>query len=166
MEPLEIKRSSSQFGECVVMVSASHEGKDNCMPASWAVAASFDPMMISVHIGTGKYTDELIRKSGVFGASVLADDQGDISTYAGTRSGRDEDKFTKVPNFRAKELDVILVDECVAALACKVVKTVEAGDHTIFIGEVKEAYYDPEKSPLMVFRGDYRKLGENMGQYK
>jgi flavin reductase (DIM6/NTAB) family NADH-FMN oxidoreductase RutF len=43
-------------------------------------------------------------------------------------------------------------------LDCRTVTVVDAGDHTIFVGEV-EAGAAREAEPLLYFRGAYRRVG-------
>ena len=51
-----------------------------------------------------------------------------------------------------------MLDGVLAHLECSVVKTFEAGDHTVLIGEVKGADYS-EGRPLVFFDSGYRQLG-------
>ena len=46
-----------------------------------------------------------------------------------------------------------------AHLECSVVRTFEAGDHTVLIGEVRAAEHR-EGRPLIYFGSGYRSLGE------
>jgi len=41
---------------------------------------------------------------------------------------------------QARKVRAPIIEECVAHLECKVYKKVQAGDHTIFIGEIVAAY--------------------------
>jgi flavin reductase (DIM6/NTAB) family NADH-FMN oxidoreductase RutF len=43
-------------------------------------------------------------------------------------------------------------------LECRATQVIEAGDHTIFIGQV-EAAHAREGEPLLYFRGAYRRVG-------
>ncbi len=47
---------------------------------------------------------------------------------------------------------------CIATMECRLVKTTEAGDHAIFLGEVAEGQGDSTKRPLVLHRG-YHVLG-------
>jgi flavin reductase (DIM6/NTAB) family NADH-FMN oxidoreductase RutF len=49
------------------------------------------------------------------------------------------------------------LDEALVHIACKVIDTHAAGDHTIFIGQVETTeIFDGD--PLVYFRGGYRKI--------
>jgi flavin reductase (DIM6/NTAB) family NADH-FMN oxidoreductase RutF len=49
------------------------------------------------------------------------------------------------------------LDDAVGHLECKIVNEVDAGDHTIYVGEVNSAAAEDVR-PLVFFRGGYRKL--------
>ena len=51
---------------------------------------------------------------------------------------------------------------CAAHLDCRVTETVVAGDHTIVVGRVVELGEDPCAAPLLVHRGRYRALEEEL----
>ncbi len=55
--------------------------------------------------------------------------------FCGRRSGRNYDKFQKVPLTpqKAKKVKVPIIMECIAHLECKVVKIIELGDHVLII---------------------------------
>ena len=50
-----------------------------------------------------------------------------------------------------------MLDGVLAHLECSVVRTFEAGDHTVLIGEVRRASYG-EGKPLVFFDSGYRHL--------
>ena len=50
-----------------------------------------------------------------------------------------------------------ILDGVLANLECSVVQTFEAGDHTVLIGEVRQAGY-VEGKPLVYFNSGYQSL--------
>lgn len=153
----------SQFAEGVAMVTAKFVRKENAMPASWTVPVSFKPKLVSISIAPERYTHDLVKDSGKFGLCLLAEDQKELAEYAGSCSGRDADKFEKIPKFYGK-LEIPLVEGAAACLECKVVDAAEEGDHTVFTGEVVNLFAT-KKKPLVLFRGDYYELGKRLGSY-
>ena len=66
----------------------------------------------------------------------------DLAFRIGGCSGRDVDKFaelglTAVPGRRVRPP---AIGECMAAVECRIVDQFVTGDHTVFVGEVLEAY--------------------------
>jgi len=154
---------SSQFAECVALITAKLGDKENAMPVTWAIPVSFSPRLVAVNISPERFTHDLIRESRMFGICLLADDQVDVSRYAGSCSGRDTQKFEKIPSFNG-DAGLPLVEGAVACMECRVVDAVTEGDHTVFTGEVINLY-TTEKGPLLLFRGAYRKMGVSLGSY-
>jgi len=106
----------------------------------------------------------MIKESGMFGVCLLAGDQVELSRYAGSCSGRDAQKFERIPHFRG-DAGLPLVEGAVACMECRVVDSVTEGDHTVFTGEMINLYADNTKKPLLLFRGEYYKLGKSLGTY-
>ncbi len=154
---------SSQFAECVALITAKLGDKENAMPATWAIPVSFSPKLVAVNIAPERFTHDMIKESGKFGVCLLADGQMDLSKYAGSCSGRDTEKFDRIPSFRG-ETGLPLVQGAVACMECRVVDAVTEGDHTVFTGEVINLYA-AEKKPLLLFRGEYHRLGGSLGRY-
>ena len=55
-----------------------------------------------------------------------------------------------------------MAEGTVLNLECKLVKEVELGDHTMFVGEILEADLDKSKEPLAYHQVKYWKIGENI----
>jgi flavin reductase (DIM6/NTAB) family NADH-FMN oxidoreductase RutF len=145
------------------MVTSKLGDRENAMPASWNIPVSFDPDLIAVNISPDRFSHDMIKESGKFGLNLLAADQVGLSRYAGSCSGRDTDKFKEIPHFYG-ELGMPLVKDCTASLECEVVDEVKEGDHTVFTGKVIKSY-TAGKDPLLLFRGEYFRLGESLGGY-
>ncbi len=94
-----------------------------------------------------------LLESGVFALNILALDQDKVSN---TFASKGEDKFAGVPT-ETGDLGVPLIAGALAAAEFRVVRTVEAGDHVIFIGEAVAARNE-DKDPLLYFRGRYGRL--------
>jgi flavin reductase (DIM6/NTAB) family NADH-FMN oxidoreductase RutF len=62
----------------------------------------------------------------------------------GRSSGKTSDKFseTGLTPLPARKVKAPIVKECIAHLECKLRSQFKTGDHTIFIGEIVEAYAD------------------------
>jgi len=161
----------------VLITSVSSEGKYNVMTAAWCTPVSFRPPLVAVSISPLRYTHELISETGEFAVNIPSIDLIDAVKYCGSVSGRDVDKFkeTGLTPIKGREIKAPIIAECVAALECKVVKSVEAGDHTLFIGEVvsfqvREGFfkdtYTKNFKPILHLGGDrYHTIGEKVVKY-
>jgi flavin reductase (DIM6/NTAB) family NADH-FMN oxidoreductase RutF len=67
--------------------------------------------------------------------------------YCGTHSGKNGDKIVRsglvaVPSTKVKPPTI---GDCTVAFECKLVCAYDAGDHTLFVGEVVAVTGDPDK---------------------
>jgi flavin reductase (DIM6/NTAB) family NADH-FMN oxidoreductase RutF len=96
-----------------------------------------DPPRIAIGINHVNLTHEFIERSGVFAASILGRDDQRIVRRFGYRSGRDFDKLKGVP-VRIGKTGCPILEESIGYIECRVLpdKTIDAGTHSIFVGEV------------------------------
>lgn len=138
----------------------------NIMAAEWTHHVSYSPGLIAVCIGKGKATNKNITESREFGVSLTAIDQSILASVAGTSSGFKIDKIKALEElgfkfYKAKNIKTLMVEGAAMNAECKLVKTINIGSHTIFIGEVLEASKN-DKEPLAYHKGKYWKLTETL----
>jgi flavin reductase (DIM6/NTAB) family NADH-FMN oxidoreductase RutF len=138
-------------GVCVVTVKAGD--KINGMTAAWYTRVSFSPPLVMVSVAPKRFTHDLIKKAGSFCINLLAEDQLPYAKAFGFSSGRTTDKFRGVKHKPGKTGSPIL-DGAAAYLDCRLIHSYDAGDHTLFVGEVVEAGAT-EKRPLHSRMEDY-----------
>lgn len=140
----------------VFVITTKKGERANGMTAAWVSRASFKPSLLSVSIGKTRYSHDLIKESGVFAVNVLSDKQIAVGKHFGFRSGKKTNKFEDIEYEIRKTGSPILRDTS-GYLDCKVVNTCDAGDHTIFIGEVVDAEVYEDNHPLLYKHDDFFK---------
>ncbi len=122
----------------VVLVSCRHGGKDGIIAVAWHMPTSFRPPLYAVSIGKPRFSHGMIKDSGAFCVNFISDDQKDMMLRCGTTSGRKVDKFAefKIGKEECAKIDCPKIKGAIGFAECRVVGSVETGDHTIFIGEV------------------------------
>lgn len=117
--------------------------RPNVMTADWVVPLSFSPPLLGVAVGHTRYTHRLIRESGEFVIAVPTLELLKDVWIAGTVSGERENKFGRLSltPVKSEKVKVPSIKECQANLECKLVKEVEVGDHTLFVGEIVNVTY-------------------------
>ncbi len=132
-----------KYPEWIVLVtSIDQKGRPNVMPVGWSMFTSHEPLLYAVSITPQRYTHGLIEESGEFVVAIPSMGMGPAIYYCGTHSGRDVQKFENcsLEPTAASKIKPPLIKGAVANLECRVVSSLEAGDHTIFIGEVVAAH--------------------------
>jgi flavin reductase (DIM6/NTAB) family NADH-FMN oxidoreductase RutF len=151
---MSLEKVFRQIHNGVFVVTTAKGDKVNGMTAVWVARSSFKPPLISVSIGKPRYSHDLIKESGVFALNILSEKQISQGKHFGFKSGRNTDKFKDIEYTRAKTGCPILKD-IAGYLDCKVVNSCDAGDHTIFVGEVLDAEAYENKLPLLYKHEDF-----------
>ena len=130
-----------------VLVSCiGKNGKPNIITLAWVMPVSANPPLVAVSIAPKRYSHSLIEETGEFVINIPTMDILKETLFCGRVSGIDHDKFkeTELTPLPAKKVKPPVIKECVAHLECKLHKQFTAGDHTIFVGEIVEAYANKE----------------------
>ena len=130
----------------VLVTCCDREGRANVVTLAWSMPTSFTPPMVAISLAPSRFSHGLIEDTGEFVVNVPTVELLEKVYVAGTRSGRDVDKFKEagLTPKPARKVRPPIVDECIAHLECKVVNRLTTGDHTIFVGEVVAAYAEEE----------------------
>lgn len=158
-----------QFITNVGLITSNGPYGNDIMASEWTHHISYSPGLIMVCIGHGKTTEKNIRKTKEFGVNLASIDQNVIASISGNNHGYEVDKIKVLEDLgfkfsRAKKINTLMVEGSALQAECKLIKTVKAGDHTLFIGEVVELYPLTEKEPLAYHKGKFWKLGNNINK--
>ncbi len=108
-----------------------------------------EPAKIAVSINKQNFTHDFVRESRVFAVSVLSKNTPlKFIGHFGFKCGRDTDKFEGINYKGGKTGTRIVLDHAVAYLEAEVMKEVDVGTHTVFIGKVVEAEILTDEEPM------------------
>ncbi len=122
------------------IVCSKKSDKLNGQVANTVFQITSEPPTIAVSINKNNLTHSYISESKVFTASVL-----NISTPLsfiggfGFRSGKDVNKLAGINYKLGKTGAPVILDNTVAYIEANVVKQLDVGTHTIFVGEIADA---------------------------
>ena len=143
----------------VTIVTSAHAGTQHGMTVSSFTSLSVTPPQVLVAITNNVRTHGLIRASGIFGVSLLAETQREISDRFAGRISDTLNRFEGLETLRL-QTGAPLLAESLACFDCQVVDSFESGDHTIFIGDVLAARNLKDGWPLVYFNRDYRQIAK------
>ncbi|MBO8183359.1 MAG: flavin reductase [Archaeoglobus sp.] len=131
------------------VVTSQKNGKLSGQIANTVFQLSSDPILIAACLNKENFTNECVSETKAFAVSVLSKDTPmQFIGRFGFRSGRDFDKFEGV-NYKIGKTGVpIVLDNTVAYLEVKVKDTMDAGTHTLFVGEVVDAEIVEDKEVM------------------
>ena len=150
----------------VGLITSNGKHGHNIMAAEWTHHVSYEPGLIAVHIGPHKATAENIAETKEFGVSIASEKQNVLASVAGGQSGKQYDKIAALKElgykfYKAKKLDVMMVEETATNTECRLVDKIKIGDHTMFVGEVVALSGSSER-PVVYHHGKYWKTGEQI----
>ncbi|RLA91516.1 MAG: flavin reductase [Deltaproteobacteria bacterium] len=131
------------------VVTSKKDDKINGQIANTVFQITSEPPTLAVSINKENLTNLFIKKSKYFVVNILSQntDMVFIGRF-GFKSGKDIDKFEKV-QYRLSENGIpILEENSIGYLETKVIKEVNVGTHTIFIGEMVDGDIISEDEPM------------------
>jgi flavin reductase len=156
--PAEFRLAFGQLATGVTVVTAERGvGKVHGMTANTVTSVSLDPLLILICVDQCANLLPLVKQKKRFGVSVLKEDQQAISKYFAQTEESVETETKLGIRYRWTPSGIPLLEDALAHLACNVVASYIAGDHTIFIGEV-ESVEVFEGDPLLFFRKGYHRI--------
>jgi flavin reductase (DIM6/NTAB) family NADH-FMN oxidoreductase RutF len=145
-----------RFASSVTIVTARDaRGQDHGMTVSAFCSLSLSPTLVLVCIAHDASMHPLMLEHPSFGVNILSSVQ---EAYSRRFAAEEDDRFEGIA-FRRGQNGVVLLDDALAHMECRVVQHHDAGDHTIFIAEIDRA--EPmasEGRPLLYYRGGYAQL--------
>lgn len=153
--PKDFRAALGRFSSGVTVITVETASGDiHGMTASSFCSVSLRPPLVLVCIDHLAETYLHLRERGRFGVSILRDDQEALSEFFSDPE-RNPDAARRLDiRYSRMKSGMAVVAGTLANLYCEVVQSHAAGDHTIFVGEVKEVAVS-EGSPLLYFRGRY-----------
>jgi 4-hydroxyphenylacetate 3-hydroxylase, reductase component len=159
IESQEFRRALGQFATGITVVTTRDAaGRPMGLTVNAFSSVSLDPPLVSVCIDNRSETHDGFESSGVFGISVLHEEQEEYSRRF-AMPGRE--KFAP-GDLLTGETGVALVPEALAHIECRVSARLPGGDHTIYVGEVLRLQVTPGR-PLLYHAGNYRRLHDPEG---
>ena len=137
------------FPSGVCVVGADADGDRIGVTVGSLVSLSLEPPLVGISVGKNVALHELLRAARSFSVSILRGDQAGLASHfargippIGLWSGIET---------RIGETGAPLLADALAWLECRVWAEYDAGDHTLFVGEVA-ALEEGEPAPALVYR--------------
>lgn len=161
MEPVSAERFSetlARYATGVVVLSAhDDEYGDVGSTVTSFCSVSLEPPLVVASIGTLSRMFDTLDLQPTWGVSVLAADQRHVAGRFATpaRPGATV-LLTGVTYHRGEHSGALLLDDALTSFECRTYARVDAGDHTLFVGEVLAVDHVRDGEPLLRFGHGYR----------
>src|SRR5487761_314798 len=152
IEKNELRRVMGHFATGVtVITSLRASGEMHGLTANAFSSVSLVPPLLLICVDKKAESYPCFEESKVFTVNILSAEQEALSRKFAVSGGN---KFEGV-SYRVGANGVPILDGAVAYLECRLSGSMDAGDHTIYLGEIEQAETH-EAKPLLFFRGGYR----------
>ncbi len=153
--PDEFRSALGRFATGVTVITVkTTEDTIHGMTANAFCSVSLHPPLVLVCIDHLAETYLHLRERGQFGVSVLKQEQEALSEFFADPERNPDAAHRLGIRYRTMKSGMPVLENVLANLDCRVVDTHSAGDHTIFVAEVREVLLG-EGLPLVYFRGQY-----------
>ena len=159
----------------VVLLSVAGEDRPNIITLSWVANVCSKPPTVVAGIRPERHSYDLVKEAGEFVLNIPSTEQIEGTKFAGSRSGREYDKFVEggfTPE-PATKVDAPMIKECPINIECRTTQIISLGAHDLFIAEVVAVHiddstldengdFDASKTTLFTYlplNGEYWTLG-------
>lgn len=159
IEPEALKEAMRTWLTGVAIVTGKHENAIHGMTANSFNSISLDPPTVLVALRQHTRTEHLVKDGGVFAISILDTRQVRLAKKFAGQVEQDTPRFEGVETF-VMETGAPLIEGAIAFLDCRVIEHFDAGETTVFLGEVLASRIDKDgkHEPLLYFNRQWRKL--------
>lgn len=137
-----------------VITAMTSDGTPVGLTANSFTSVSLDPPLLLVCIANSVSTAAIMRETDRFAVNVLQIGQQPTSNRF---AGKGEDRFAATP-WSVGEYGTPVLSGSLSSFECERHAVHDGGDHFILVGRVLKAMFEPQRDPLLYFRGKYRRL--------
>jgi flavin reductase (DIM6/NTAB) family NADH-FMN oxidoreductase RutF len=154
VDPSTFRAACGRFATGVTVATViGIDGRPQGLTANSFVSVSLEPPLVLFCVDREASVHSHFQTAKAFGISILDETQRAVSDRFAYGSG---DRFEGIA-WHPGPLGSPLLDGALVQLDCTVVQQIDAGDHTVFIGEVRHAD-SRDGDPLLYFAGAYKRL--------
>ncbi|KRF67250.1 oxygenase [Bacillus sp. Soil768D1] len=131
-----------------IVTTVTEDGTPVGLTVNSFASVSLDPLMLLWSIDHGVSSLKAFTEGGKFAVHVLAGEQQELCKIFASKH---EDRFSAC-EWSFSENGLPVIEGAFGVFECKTFKAIEAGDHTVLIGEVIDLKVAEEKDPMLYHR--------------
>lgn len=137
----------------IYILTTNRAEEKHGMIVSWVSQVSHDPPLVMAAVRKNRRMHPIVEQAGAFALHVL--DKNEKHLISRFKLPSAAERFAAV-RCGAGKTGVPILEGAMAHLECRLWKTCDAGDHTLFIGEAVSAGVSGEGAPMTGW--DYGKI--------
>jgi flavin reductase (DIM6/NTAB) family NADH-FMN oxidoreductase RutF len=147
----------SKFASGVVVVTTAGPKGYHGVTVSASCSVSLDPPLVLICIDRAIQSHHLIADAPSFAINILSRSQSFLAEQFSGRTPLADPTFSRVPHHLGM-LEIPLIDGCLAWIECRPWTAYDAGDHSIFVGQVENLALGDSDDPLIYFDRQFTEL--------
>jgi len=137
-----------------VVTTCGPDGRQVGFTVNAFSSVSLDPPLALVCVDHKASSLSILDQAGTFAVNVLHADQEDMARRFTVKS---PDRFEGLA-CETWDRGVPILPGCMANFELETYRSLDAGDHRIFIGRILKVRFDPDHEPLVYLRGRFRRV--------
>jgi flavin reductase (DIM6/NTAB) family NADH-FMN oxidoreductase RutF len=120
------------------VLTAEHGPETAAATVNWVTQTSFTPPLVAVGVKADSHAHAVIKGAGAFALNVLGKGQ-DALAYTFFKPAERQGSTISGQPYRAGTTGAPILAATPAYVECRLIASVEKGDHSLFVGEVVDA---------------------------
>jgi flavin reductase (DIM6/NTAB) family NADH-FMN oxidoreductase RutF len=154
-----LARAMASISNGIYVLTVREGGRCHGMSSSWVTQVSGEPLLFSAAVDNAHFSNAAIARTGVFGMNVVGRRGKSLEDYFYSARARREDNLDAIEFELSPNLQVPWLKLAMIAMEARVVDSVVAGDHTIFVASPVAVRVAENDRPLTSLDLDYVYLG-------
>jgi flavin reductase (DIM6/NTAB) family NADH-FMN oxidoreductase RutF len=160
IDTMQLRRLLGCFPTGVAVITTrAADGQPVGLTCNSFSSVSLEPPLVLFSLRKESSLLNTFRNTASFAINILSQHQDALS--ARFASSKIVDKFNGV-GWCPGALNLPMIDDCLARFECVTYACHEAGDHWVFIGEVKHMSSGSPEQALVYYKGTYMMLAESL----
>ena len=156
VDPAEFGAAMSRLATGVTVVTTVGPTGPDVMTANAVTSVSLNPTLLLVGVAKTAQWLTAVRSYGAFAVNVLAAGQSHLARWCASRERRQRpDVLMSHPVSVDPRTGLLLFDEALVRMQCRVHAEHVAGDHVLVLGEVDTVEHVNADAPLVFFDRGY-----------
>ena len=145
------------FASGVTIMTTTTAGRMHGMTVSAFASQSLDPLLILASVERSTEMHKLVMASRTFAINILGEHAEGTARFFADNARLEGPEFVE-GTYHLGANGAPILDEAVAYIEATVHSTLDAGDHTVIVGNVTALEVRSDAEPLVYFRSGYRSL--------
>ena len=157
LDKASFRHAMSHFASGVTIMTTTAAGRMHGMTVSAFSSQSLDPLLILVSVERSTVMHRLVTQSRAFAINILGEQAEGTARFFADNARLSEPEFRE-GSFQLGVTGAPILKEATGYLEATVHSTLDAGDHTVIVGQVVAMAIGSGKAPLIYYRSGYRTL--------